>query len=121
MPYHAGLDVAVRKHNQDAFARDEADVVVATVAFGMGIDKSNVRFVIHAGMPKSLEAFQQESGRAGRDGLEAECVLFYSGGDWQKWKQIIETGQQQSPGALTALNAMYAFCTGADCRHRPDT
>ena len=77
--YHAGLSDEERRANQEAFVNERTDIVVATVAFGMGIDRSNVRYVIHTGMPKSLEHYQQEAGRAGRDGLEAECLLLVSG------------------------------------------
>src|SRR5262249_49187319 len=75
LPYHAGLAPEVRKVGQDQFAGEQCDMMVATVAFGMGIDRSNVRLIIHVAMPKSIEHYQQETGRAGRDGLEAECVL----------------------------------------------
>lgn len=119
LPYHAGLDDAQRKANQDAFIKEQCDVIVATVAFGMGIDKSNVRCVIHAGMPKSIEHYQQESGRAGRDGLESECVLLYSGADFMTWKKIMEGDNQVAvEGAVKSLSAMTNLCSSTVCRHR---
>jgi len=123
--YHAGLDPLKRTATQEAFAKERIDVVVATVAFGMGIDRSNVRCVIHAAMPKSIEHYQQETGRAGRDGLEAECVLFYAPADYRRWETILTKSAEetsQTPEILQAqmglLQEMQRFCGSSVCRHR---
>ncbi len=118
LPYHAGLQDAPRRANQEAFVNERADIVVATVAFGMGIDRSNVRYVIHTGMPKSLEHYQQEAGRAGRDGLEADCLLLWSGADYALWKSVLESESTPAPGTLRKLGEMFRFCQDAVCRHR---
>ena len=118
LPYHAGMEDRLRKRNQEAFTKDKADIIVATVAFGMGIDKSNVRYIIHAGAPKSVEHYQQETGRAGRDGLEAECVLLYAGGDFALWRQILSKNESEdTPNAFLKLGQMEDYCNSVQCRH----
>lgn len=123
--YHAGLNSEQRRTTQDRFAREEIDVVVATVAFGMGIDRSDVRCVIHAAMPKSVEHYQQETGRAGRDGLEAECVLFYSPADALRWESLIRKSAADADApdevvaaALELLRHMRGLAAGYACRHK---
>ncbi len=125
LAYHAGMTPDDRRRAQDAFATEECDLMVATVAFGMGIDRSNIRFVMHTGMPKSIEHYQQETGRAGRDGLEAECVLLYTGSDFMTWRSIVEKSAAEKevaadflPNALAHLDDMYGYCRSAVCRHR---
>jgi ATP-dependent DNA helicase RecQ len=124
LPYHAGMTGEQRQAAQEAFASEQIDVIVATVAFGMGIDRSNVRFVLHAAMPKSLEHYQQETGRAGRDGLEAECVLLYSGADVVTFKSMLTKSAKEAgneahlPNVFRHLDDMDRYCRGAICRHR---
>jgi ATP-dependent DNA helicase RecQ len=116
--YHAGLGDDERARNQDAFIDERADVVVATVAFGMGVDRSDVRFVVHAGAPKSLEHYQQEAGRAGRDGLAAECLLLYSTADFLKWRRILELSGELSDADVAHLRQMEHYASAFRCRHR---
>jgi ATP-dependent DNA helicase RecQ len=136
--YHAGMTPDQRRRVQEAFIEEECDLIVATIAFGMGIDRSNIRFVLHAGMPKSIEAYQQETGRAGRDGLEAECVLLYSAQDGMTWRYLLERSVEEAlnrtasegeaapikidprfvPAAMKHIDEMDRFARGAACRHK---
>ncbi|HEX4415310.1 MAG TPA: DNA helicase RecQ [Lacipirellulaceae bacterium] len=119
LPYHAGMSDDERIRNQDAFLTERVNTIVATVAFGMGIDKSNVRYVVHSGMPKSLEHYQQESGRAGRDGVEAECHLLFSGRDLMTWKRLLsDLPDDARDAASTSLEKMNAYATAVTCRHK---
>ena len=118
LPYHAGLDAQVRARNQTAFVDSEEMVIAATVAFGMGIDKPDVRFVAHAGIPKSIEAYYQETGRAGRDGEPAEAWLFWGAEDFSRARQRVETEVEpgRRAGERDRLNALAAFVEAPGCR-----
>lgn len=119
-PYHAGLDNQTRKSAQDLFQRDEIQIIVATVAFGMGIDKPNVRFVVHYDIPKNIEGYYQETGRAGRDGAEAEALLLYGAADSVKVRGMLEMSDNENQKRIEIhkLNAMIGFAEAQTCRRR---
>ncbi|MEM9082307.1 MAG: ATP-dependent DNA helicase RecQ [Planctomycetota bacterium] len=123
--YHAGLDAKKRHRIEQEFTNETLDVVCATVAFGMGIDRSNVRLVIHASMPKSIEAYQQETGRAGRDGEASECLMLYSPSDAVRWKELIErsagetgAGREVVAAQMSLIDQMRRYAVSYACRHK---
>jgi ATP-dependent DNA helicase RecQ len=121
LPYHAGLDAATRNANQRRFLREEGVIMVATVAFGMGIDKPNVRFVAHLDLPKSMEGYYQETGRAGRDGLPANAWMAYGLGDVVSMRQMLDSGdapEERKRVERQKLDALLGFCESTACRHQ---
>ena len=119
-PYHAGLSSDVRTENQGKFIKDDVEIIVATIAFGMGIDKPNVRYVIHCDMPKSIEGYYQETGRAGRDGLKSDCILFFSYGDKIKHEYFIKQieNEQYRQIAYKKMWDILDLCTSKKCRRK---
>jgi ATP-dependent DNA helicase RecQ len=120
LPYHAGLNSDLRTETQDKFVKDDVEIIVATIAFGMGIDKPNIRFVVHYDLPKNLETYYQETGRAGRDGENSDCILFYSYGDRSKIEYFIEHKEDEIEKriAYKKLQDMINFCESRTCRRK---